>query len=147
MLTFSNMCTPKSFSTVLLFTHVFPSLHSCSKLPWPTCRTYHLDLLKYTFFLQAHLLSLSRSFWMSSLSSIMLTAPLGLVSPTNLWKVHSIPLSVSPTKMLNYAIPSTNPWGASLVTGLHLCIQLPTVTLWVQTSSQFLIHQVIHSSN
>jgi len=73
------------------------------------CRTLHLALLYFTRFSQAHLSSLSRSLQVASLLSKVLTAPHGLVSFANLLRVHLIPLSVSPTKMLNSTGPSTEP--------------------------------------
>ena len=44
-------------------------------------------------FTQAHLSSLSRSHWMTSLPSIVLTAPHSLVSLANMLRVCSVPLS------------------------------------------------------
>jgi len=57
----------------------------------------------------AHISSLSRSLCMASLPSNVLTAPHSLVSSTNLLRVHSIPLSMSLTKILNDASPNIDP--------------------------------------
>lgn len=40
--------------------------------------------------------------------------------------------------------PKMDPWGISLVTSLHLDIELLTTTLWLQPSNQFFIHLQIH---
>ena len=102
-------------------------------------------------FAQAHLSSLLRSLWMAFLPSSMSTAPLSLVSlanlPENLLRVHSIPLSMSPTRMLNSKVPNTNPRGMQLVTDLHVDIELLTTTVWLGPSRQFLIHWVVHLWN
>lgn len=116
-------------------------------LPQPRCRTLHLPLLNLMRFTQAHLSSLSRSIWMESLPSIASTAPHCLVSSENLLRVHSIPLSKSPTKMLNSTSPSIGSWGTLLVTDLHLDIEPLTVTLWAWPFRQFLTHGVVHTSD
>lgn len=51
------------------------------------------------------------------------------------WRVHSIPLSVSPTETLNGTSPSVDPWGTPIVTSLNLDIELLTTTLKVWQSS------------
>jgi len=81
------------------------------------------------------------------LSSSVSDVPLSLASSVNLLMVHSIPLSMLPTKMLNNTCPSTNLWGMPLVARLCLDIEPLTISLWVQPSSQFLIQPVIHLSN
>jgi len=86
-----------------------PSLYLCLQLTQPMGRSVHLALLNFMRFAWAHLSSLSRSLWMASCSLGVLIAPLSLVSSANLLRVHSIPLSISPTKMLNSAGPNTNP--------------------------------------
>ena len=53
--------------------------------------------------------SLSRSLWMASHPSGVLTAPHSLVSSANVLRVHSIPLSMSLMKILNSTSPSTDP--------------------------------------
>jgi len=77
----------------------------------------------------------------------MSIAPLSLVSSANLLKVHSIPLSVSSSKMLNNTSLSNNPWGMPLITGHHLDSKPLTTTHWVWLSIQFLIQQVVHPSD
>jgi len=72
------------------------------------CRTLHLAVLNFMRFAQAHLSSLARSLWMASLLSV-LTAPHSLLSSADLLRMHSVSLSVSPTKMLNNAGHSTDP--------------------------------------
>jgi len=72
-------------------------------------RTLHLASLNFMRFAWAYLSSLSRSLWMASLPSNVSTMPHRLVSMANLMKVHSVPLSMSPTKMLNSAGPNTSP--------------------------------------
>ncbi|KAF1478525.1 Cilia- and flagella-associated protein 99, partial [Pygoscelis antarcticus] len=69
------------------------------------------------------------------------TAPLGLVSPANLLRVHSIPLSRSLMKILNSTGPNTDPCRTPLVTNLHLDIEPLTTTLWMRPSNQFLTHR------
>lgn len=94
----------------------------------------------------AHLLGLSRFLRMASLLSSMSTASSSLVSSANVLML-SISLSVSPTKLVNKASPSTDSWGMLFVTGLHLKFRLQTATFWMQTSSHFLIHRMAHPSN
>ena len=108
MLSFLSTNTPKSFFSGLLSIRSLPSLSLCSGLPRPMGRTLHLALLNFTRFTRAHLLRLSRSLWMASLPSSVSTIPHSLVSLANLLRVHSISLSMSPTKMLNSASPSTD---------------------------------------
>ena len=73
------------------------------------------------------------------------TVPLSLVSPANLPRVHSVLLSMLLMKVLNSTRPNTNPWGTPLVTDLHLDIEPLTTTLWLQPSSQFLMHRIVLS--
>jgi len=56
-----------------------------------------------------HLSSLSRSLSMASLPSVLSSAPLSLVSPAKLLRVHLIPLSILPTKVVNNTGPNTGP--------------------------------------
>lgn len=108
MLIFSLTNTSKSFSSGLLSVYSPPSLYLFLGLPQPRCSTLHLAFLNFIRVTQAHILSLSRSFWMTSLPSIALTTPYSLVSPGHLVRVHSSPLSMSPRKMLNSASPDTD---------------------------------------
>ena len=73
--------TLKSFSLGLLSIHSLSSLHLCLGLPWPICSTLHLALLKFMGFTQAHLSSLSGSFWIAacSLQHVNCTIHLGVV--------------------------------------------------------------------
>ena len=133
MLSFSSTRTPKSFSTGLhswssspsLYTYLDCSNPSATACTWPRCTS-----------LGSHG---SRSIWMAFLPSVISTAPLSLVSCTNLLRVHSISLSTLLIKMLKHTGPKTDPW-ASLVTGLHLDIKPVSTTLWLQSSNQFIIH-------
>ncbi|XP_074718070.1 cytochrome b5 reductase 4 isoform X1 [Strix uralensis] len=105
----SQECTrgPKFSSAGLLAIHSSPSLYLCLGLPRPMCRTLHLALLNFVRFARAHLSSLSRSLWMTSLPSSVSTALHSFsksVSSANLLRVHSIPLSVSMAKMLKILI-------------------------------------------
>ena len=62
---------------------------------------------------QVHVCSISnlfRSLWMTSLPSVVSVAPLSLVSPSDLLRVHSIPLSISLIKMMKFTNPKTNLW-------------------------------------
>lgn len=62
-----------------------------------------------------------------SLPSSLLTVSHNLVPSTNLQRVHTIPLSMSPAMMVNR--PGPNPSGTSLVTGLYSDINPLTVIL------------------
>ena len=62
-------------------------------------------------------------------------------------RMHSIPLSISPTDMLDRTGPYTDCWEKLLSTDLYLDIKPLTTTLRVQPSRQFLIHWVVHPSN
>ena len=135
MLRLSSTNTLKSFSSELLSNHSLPGLYLCLGLPQPRCRTLHLAWLTFMRLAWAHFSSLSRSLHIASLHPSTSSAPLSMVSYANLLRVHSIPLSMSPTKMLNSTSPSTDPWRTWLITGLYLNSELLTATL----SSQFLI--------
>lgn len=63
----------------------------------------------------------------------------------NQLKVHSVPLSISLTKMLNNTSPKST--CEMPITGLLLDIEPLTTTFWVWPFSQFLIHQVVHPPN
>ena len=81
-------------------------------MPQPRCKIVRLDLLNLMRLTWAHCSSLSRSLWMASLPSGVLTAPQSLVSPANLLRVHSAPSSMSSMKILLKSIgPSTTPGG------------------------------------
>ncbi|NXT99734.1 F120B protein, partial [Buphagus erythrorhynchus] len=73
-----------------------------------------------------------------SFPSCMSTAPRSLVSPADLPRQHSIPLSVAKIKQCWSQYRSLR---TPLVTGLPLHIEPWITTLSVQPSSQFLIHQ------
>ena len=64
--------------------------------------------LRFTW---AYFSSLSRSFWMASLSSVILSELLSLVPSLNLLRVHSIPLSVLLIGILKSTSLKTDPWG------------------------------------
>ena len=64
-----------------------------------------------------------------SLQRVDHTTPHSLVSLADVLRVHSIPLSVSLTKMLNSAGPNTGPRGTPLITRLHFDIEPSTATL------------------
>lgn len=84
-------------------------------------------------------------FWMAFLPSSVLSAPHNLV--VNLLMVPSIPCC---WQMLNNTCPNTDLWGTPLILwtfSLCLAIAWLTASLWVQLSSQFLIHPVIHCPN
>lgn len=75
---------------------------------WPKCRTLQFALY-FIRLAQAHLSSLPRSLWMIALPSSMSTIPHSLSA--NLLKIHSVPLSVLLTEMLNSTV--CWPWGIS----------------------------------
>lgn len=83
-----------------------------------------LGLLNLMSFSWAHCSSLSRSLWMASHPSGMLTARSSLVS-TNFLKVHLIAL----LQMLKSTGPGTDPWGIPLLTDLHPAIDPPLYDL------------------
>lgn len=105
-----------------------------------------LALLNFMRFAPAHLSSLSGLLWMASLPSRVSTVTVSLVSSENWLRVHSIPLSVSPSRMLNNSGPSTNPvrQHSSLLSTQTLKCWL---WLWVWPPSQFFISHVAHQSN
>lgn len=78
-----------------------PKLYLWFGLSWPRFRPYWTSWGLHRPSSQ----SMSRSLWMESLLSIVPMAPHSLVSLANLLKVHLIPLSVSPSKMLNSMSP------------------------------------------
>lgn len=69
------------------------------------------------------------------------------VMSTDLLRVHSIPLSVVPAKLLNSTSANTHPWGHHLS-----LISIWILSHWlhlsrVQPSSQCLIHSLVHLSS
>jgi len=99
MYSFSSTRSLKSFSGELISISFSASLYVCLGLPWPKCSTLHLALFNLVIFMWAHFSSLYRSLWMACLPSTVFTAQLSLVSPANLLRVQSIPLSMSLIKM------------------------------------------------
>lgn len=63
-----------------------------------------------------------------------------LVSLANFLRVHSIPLSASPTKILNSTGSNTNLCGPLVIPDLLLDNKPLTASLQMQTSRQFFIH-------
>ena len=137
MSSFSCTRTPKSFSTGLLSRRSFPNLYKYLGLSRPKCSTLHLALLNLVRFSWAHFSSLSRSLWMASLLSNVLTALLSLVSSANLLRVHLMPSSISLMKSTD---TKTNPCGTPLVTSLYPDTDPLITTLWLRPDSQFLIY-------
>lgn len=97
---FSSTITSKSFSAGLLPVTFLSSLSVCLGLPWPGCRTLHL-FVELQQVCTAPISILSGSLWVASLHSSMLTSPHSLVSSANFLRVHLVPLSMSPAKILN----------------------------------------------
>lgn len=75
-----------------------------------------LNLIRFSW---AHFSSLSRSLWIASLPSTVITVPPRLVL-SNLLRIHLIPLSGLLIKMVQSTDCRTNPWRTSLVTGLDI---------------------------
>ena len=113
MYNFSYTSTSKPFFTWLLSVHSLPSLYGCLRLPWPRLSILHLALLNFMRFAWANLSNLSRTLWMASLPSEVLTAPLSWVHPQTCW------WSMSPVKLLNSTSPNIDPWRTPLITTLH----------------------------
>lgn len=88
---FSSTHISESFYAGLLAISSSCSPYWYLEWPWPGCRAMHLTLLSFTRFSRVHSSSLSRSLCMASLPSRESVAPLSMVSPTNLVRVHSIP--------------------------------------------------------
>ena len=121
--------TPKSFSIRKLSVRS-SCLYTYLGLHQLKCSILYLPLLNLIRLLWIHFSSLLRFLWKASLLSIVSTAPLRLVSPTNLLRVHSIPLSRSLINMLRSTGPMMDPWGTGLVISIQLDIELMTSTLW-----------------
>jgi len=66
------------------------------------------------------------------------------VSPSNLLRVHSILSSMSLTKILKSIHFNMTPRGIAFVTKLLLDIKPLSMVLWLWSSSQFLIHWIVH---
>lgn len=128
---FSFICIPKPFSSGLLSIHLSHSLYwyqGLSQLKFRTCLVELQKVIPLKPF-QAQ--------WGASHLS---TAPLSLVSPTNLLQVPS-------PKILNSIACSMDLWGIPPIAGCHLDTELLTITLWMWSSSQFLIHQPVYPSS
>ena len=69
------------------------------------------------------------------------------IQKPNLLRVHLILLSVSLIKRLKSIVPKMNHWETLLITGLHLDIKPLTVTLCLQPSNRFSMHQLVNPSN
>lgn len=120
MLSFLSIRTPQVFLRAA-FNEFFSQSVDTSGI----ALTLQLTLLNLFRFPWAHFSSLSQSVCMAFLPSIVLAAPLSLVSSSNLMRVHSIPLSGSLIKMLKSTRPKVDYWEASLITNLHLDHQPP----------------------
>jgi len=113
------------------------SQQDCSQLVLPVCtriwncpnmsQLQHLALFLVEPHSWAHL-SLSRSFWMVSIPSVVSSAPLSLVSSANLLRVHSVPPSGSLIKIVKSINAKVGSWWIPLVSSLHLNIELFTTT-------------------
>jgi len=147
MSAFSSVRTPKSFSTELFQMTSSPSLYLCLGLCWSKCNSFHLVSLNLIRFSCAQFLRLAGSLWMVSLPSIVTTAPLSMVSPANLLRVHFNQLPMSLIKKLKSTSPKADPWGTPPMTKLHLNTELLTSTLWLWLYNQFFICLIVQPSN
>lgn len=107
----------------------------------------HLALLNFMRFTWAFLPSLSKPLQVASLPCTISVALLSLVSSANLFRVDSIPLPLPWKKRLDSTGPSTDPWGAPLITVFHLDVEPWTVTPWMWPFSHFLIHLAVHQKH
>ena len=141
-------------STLLAWVQFFiPSLQGYSQGVLPVCiyiKDYSdpsaepcVNLIRFT---QAHLLSLSRSFWMASLPFNVSTTQLSLVSSANLLRVHSSP-SLMSLMMLKSTGPKADPLGTPLVTSLHLDMVPFNTSFCVRPSNQFLTYWIVRLSS
>lgn len=73
--------------------------------------------------------------------------PLILVSFANLLRVHLVSLSMQLMKIFNSPGPNMDPWGTPDTTDLCTDVEPLTTILWIQPSSQFLIHCPSTKSN
>ena len=140
---FLSKRTFSPISTGLLSMNFSPNLYTYLGLSSFRSNTWHSDLLNPIQFMWAHFPSLSRSLWMASL----LSALLSLVSSANLLKVHSISLCRFLIKVLKTTDPRMDPQGTLLITNLNLDIELLTIIFWLWPFNLFLIHQTDHPSN
>jgi len=111
-----------------------PSPQDCSQwvlLPvyihtylWSTgSNTLCLALLNLINFTWAQFSSLSKSFWIASLPSIVETAPFSLMSSATLLRVLSPNVYITEGRCWRAPLPRQNPQGTPLMTGFHLTIQ------------------------
>jgi len=98
-------------------------------------------------FTWAHFSSLSRSIWITSCPSGVLSVPHSLVSSANFLRVHSTPLSVSLMKILQSIGPSADPCRTSRISDLCPDIELLTIILWTRYCRQFFVHWTVQPSN
>lgn len=96
--------------------HSSPCLYLCPSLLYPRDRIWHLHLLNFSSLLIVQYSNVSRSFCKASPFSKESAAPPSLVSSLNFLGMLSTHASRSLVKMLNWTGPSTEPWGAALVT-------------------------------
>jgi len=102
----SSTYTPKSFSGPLS-SNSLPNLDLCLRLPRPRCSILNLALLNFMRLAWAHFSSVSRSLWIASFLCSVSTESLSLVLSANLPRACSIPLSMSPAKILDSTWAST----------------------------------------
>ena len=128
LLRFPSPRTSKSFPAGLL-TRSSHSLYSYLGLSQHKCKTLHLILLNLMVFLWAYFPSLSRSFWMAPLHSVVPTAPHSLVTQAILLRVCCISSSM-PLIDVEELWSQGWPQGAPLVIGLHLVEPISQTTIY-----------------
>lgn len=114
MTSFSSTRNPK-VSAWLHWNHSFPSLYSCLKFSWPTCRTSHFTWPRWT--LEVHIGPLvfeGPSGW-HPFPPLYQPQHFAWCHPQNLLSTYSFPLPILPARMLQYQPlkNSTHYWSPS----------------------------------
>ena len=141
---FLSISTPTFISSGLLSRSSSPSQYSYLRLPRSKCNTLHLALLNLFRFSCAQSLSHSRSLWMGSFCCVNCTTQLGVISKLAKGTFNSTVCIID--KGVEEHWPYDH-WVTSLVTNLHLDIELLTTTLWLQPSNQLFIHLIVQPSH
>lgn len=142
MLSFSSTVTLKSFSTWLLSITCLPNLWVCLALPQFRCKGLALCFVELHEVQQTHLWNPSRSPWMASLLSSVLTVPHCFIVVSK-YDEGALALSMSPTKTLDSICHSAD---LSLVSMWTMDTILCVWPFLASFSPKWLIHQIHVSS-
>lgn len=114
----------ESFSIKLFLNQSASRLYWWLELLFTRCGPWPFPLSNFMRFLPAHSSGLSGSPWISEQLYSLSATSFSFISPVNLLRVYSVPLSRSLQKMLKSIFPIIIPWGTSLMTEVQVVLLL-----------------------